>query len=282
MLAALIIVFREVLEASLIVGIVLAATKTLTRRHLWIAGGIAVGVVGAVVVAIFADLISTAVSGMGQEIFNTSILFIAVVMLGWHNVWMTRHGREIAKHLNNVGAAVTAGSRSMYVLALVVALAVLREGAEVVLFLYGIAVTQAGQYVEMFTGGVLGLAVGIAFGYMVYRGLLRISSRYLFKITGWLIALLAAGMAAQGAAFLVQADVLPVLIEQVWDSSKILSQSSLFGRMLQALIGYADRPSGIQVLFYVVTLLIIVGLSAGVRNLPTGVEIKRWLSRESE
>jgi high-affinity iron transporter len=282
MLAALIVVFREVLEASLIVGIVLAATKTLARRHRWVGGGIGAGVAGAVVVAIFADLISVAVSGMGQEIFNASILFLAVVMLGWHNVWMARHGRELAKHVNEVGAAVTAGNRPMYALALVVAIAVLREGAEVVLFLYGIALTQAGQYAEMFTGGLLGLAVGAAFGYMVYRGLLRISSRHLFRVTGWMIALLAAGMAAQGAAFLVQADLLPVLIEQVWDSSAILSQKSLFGRTLQTLIGYADRPSGIQVLFYVLTLLTITLLSVGVRNLPTGMEIKKWLSRRGE
>lgn len=260
MLATAIIVFREVLEAALIISIVLAATRGLARRGFWVTVGIGAGLAGAGLVAGFAGVIASAAAGAGQELFNASILFVAVGMLTWHNVWMGRHGRELAQHMNAVGQAVTAGTRPMYILAVVVGVAVLREGAEVVLFLYGIAVAQQGQAGLMFAGGVLGLLLGAGVGMMLYLGLLRMSSRHLFTVTSWLIALLAAGLAGQAAALLVQADLLPALGNAVWDSSHILPQASIVGRILQTLIGYADRPSGMQILFYGVTLCVIAVL----------------------
>jgi len=86
MLATAIIVFREVLEASLVVGIVLAASRGVPKRAAWVAGGVATGVLGAAIVAACADLIAAAVNGIGQELFNAAILFTAVAMLGWHNI----------------------------------------------------------------------------------------------------------------------------------------------------------------------------------------------------
>ncbi|HKI82084.1 MAG TPA: FTR1 family protein, partial [Pseudodesulfovibrio sp.] len=94
MLPTAIIVFREVLEASLIISIVLAATKGVDKRGLWVGIGVALGILGAGVTAAFADTIANAVAGVGQELFNAAILFAAVFMLGWHNIWMQRHGRE--------------------------------------------------------------------------------------------------------------------------------------------------------------------------------------------
>lgn len=254
MLSTAIIVFREVLEAALIVGIVLAASEGLARRGWWIGSGIAAGLGGALIVALFAGVIASAVFGMGQELFNASILIIAVIMLGWHNIWMGRHGRELAKEMNAVGRDVVAGNRPMYMLVAVVGLAVLREGSEVVLFLYGIAAAQQEQAGLMLTGGMLGLVLGAGMGLLLYLGMLRIPSRYLFSATSWLITLLAAGMASQAAGFLAQADMLPTLVPALWDTSSLLPQNSLLGKLLQTLVGYTDRPMGIQVLIYVVTL----------------------------
>jgi high-affinity iron transporter len=125
----------------------------------------------------------------------------------------------------------------------------------VVLFLYGVAVAQQDSSGLMFAGGLLGLLSGAVVGLLIYRGLLRVSGKHLFPVTTWLITLLAAGLAAQAAGFLTQADVLPPLVPTMWDSSGILAQHSILGRMLQTLIGYVDRPSGIQVLFYATTVI---------------------------
>jgi len=254
MLGALIIVFREVLEAGLIVGIVLAATQGVVGRARWIAIGIGGGLAGAAIVAAFAGVISEAFQGSGQELFNAAVLAIAVVMLMWHNAWMARHGREIAAEMRNIGTAVSEGARPLTALAVVVGLAVLREGSEVVLFLYGI-VASGTSMGSVFIGGLLGIACGAAFSALTYFGLLAIPQRYIFAVTTWLIALLAAGMAAQAVQFLNNGGVLTAFDYTMWDTSSVLSEGSILGRLLHTLIGYTERPTGMQLIVYVCTLL---------------------------
>lgn len=278
MLASAIIVFREVLEASLIVGIVMAAARGVAGRGLWVAAGIAGGLVGAGLVALFAEKIADLASGMGQEIFNAAILFAAVLMLGWHNVWMGRHGQELAADAKTLGSAVAAGDRPLYALATVIGLAVLREGAEVVLFLYGIAASDGGGPLPMLGGGAIGVLAGSVAGAALYLGLLRIPMRHLFAVTSALILLLAAGMAASAAAFLVQADLLPTLGDAVWDSSAIIDDQSIAGKALHALLGYVARPAGVQLLFFAATVLVIGGLMRAVRLSPAGAPSARRAS----
>jgi high-affinity iron transporter len=260
MLATAIIVFREVLEASLVIGIVLAASRGVPRRGLWVGAGVAAGIIGAALVAAGADAIAAAVNGIGQEVFNATILFTAVAMLGWHNIWMNRHGRELASAAVTLGRAVAGGSRPLYALALVCGIAVLREGSEIVLFLYGIAIASGAGGLAMLAGGVLGLMGGVAVGSLIYFGLLAIPLKRLFTVTSWLILLLAAGMASQGAAFLMQANLLPALGNDLWNTSWLLSENSMLGLLLHVLIGYSAEPAGIQVVFYLATLAIIGGL----------------------
>jgi high-affinity iron transporter len=260
MLAALIIVFREVFEAGLIIGIVLAVTRSVSGRNQWIGGGVAAGVLAACVVAAFAGAISHLFAGMGQEVFNAAILCIAVVMLTWHNVWMARHGSELAGELRAAGQAVVEGRKSLLALAVVVGVAVLREGSEVVLFLYGVLAASEDSSWSVALGGFLGLALGAAVCLLTYFGLLRIPTRALFTTTTVLIALLAAGMAAQAAAFLERANWLTALDNVVWDSGWLLSDSSLAGRALHVLIGYTDQPTAMQLLVYVAILLITFAL----------------------
>lgn len=254
MLASLLIVFREVLEAGLVVGIVLAATEGIAGRGRFIAGGVASGVAGAAVLAGFAGVLAASLSGNGQEIFNASVLILAVLMLAWHTLWMASHGRALAREIKQVGASVAAGQSSLFAMAVVVAVAVLREGAEVVLFLYGIAAsTQTGPG-PLLAGGALGVGLGAAMAWLIYRGLLSIPVKRLFDVTGALIALLAAGMAGQAAAILAGADLIPAWGYQLWDTSWLLSDGSLLGRALHALVGYTDRPMGVQLAAYLATL----------------------------
>jgi high-affinity iron transporter len=267
MLGALIIVFREVIEAGLIVGIVMAATRGVPTRGRWIGFGILGGLVGAAVVAIFAGAISQAFEGAGQELFNASVLGIAVVMLMWHNAWMARHGREIAEEMRTIGTAVSEGAKPLTALAVVVGLAVLREGSEVVLFLYGIFASGTSGS-ALLTGGLLGVAAGAAFTALTYYGLLAIPNRYIFSVTSWLIALLAAGMAAQSVQFLNNAGVVVVFDRTVWDTSWLLSDGSLFGKLLHTLIGYTERPTEIQLMTYIATLVAMFLLMRLARPAP--------------
>ena len=257
MLGALIIVFREAIEAGLIVGIVLAVTRGVSGARGVVAGAVAAGAIGALIVAAFADRLSRAFAGSGQELFNAAVLALAVGMLAWHNIWMAKHGREMARELSDVGKAVARGDRTLMALAAVVGLAVLREGAEVALFLYGVLASGESAW-DVFAGGVAGLALGAVTSVATFYGLVTIPPRHLFAVTTTLITLLAAGLAAQCVAFLQQAGVVTSLADTMWDTSWLLSDKSLFGRVLHTLIGYADQPSQLQVVVYLVTLGAII------------------------
>jgi high-affinity iron transporter len=259
-LAALIIVFREVFEAGLIIGIVLAVTGSVPHRNRWIVGGVLAGALAACLVAAFAGALSQLFAGMGQELFNAAILSVAVMMLTWHNVWMARHGREIAGEMRAVGQAVADGTKSLLALAVVVGVAVLREGSEVALFLYGIIASDGGSALSLAIGGIIGLALGAAVCLLTYFGLMRIPPRKLFATTTVLITLLAAGMAAQAVAFLESANWLTSLDTVVWDSGWLLSDKSIAGRAMHTLIGYTDQPTQMQLLVYVAVLLATIAL----------------------
>jgi high-affinity iron transporter len=260
LLAALIIVFREVFEAGLIVGIVLAVTGSVPHRNRWIGGGVLAGALAACIVAAFTGALSQLFAGMGQELFNAAILGIAVLMLTWHNVWMAHHGREIAGEMRAAGQAVTDGTKSLLALAVVVGVAVLREGSEVALFLYGVAASDGGSAASLAIGGIIGLALGAAVCLLTYFGLMRIPQRALFATTTVLITLLAAGMAAQAVAFLERANWLTPLDTVVWDSAWLLSEASIAGRTMHTLVGYTDQPTQMQLLVYVAVLIVTVML----------------------
>jgi len=269
-LAALIIVFREVFEAGLIIGIVLAVTGSVPHRNRWIVGGVLAGALAACVVAAFAGALSQLFAGMGQELFNAAILSVAVMMLTWHNVWMARHGREIAGEMRAVGQAVAEGTKSLLALAVVVGVAVLREGSEVALFLYGIIASEGGSALSLAIGGIIGLALGAAVCLLTYFGLMRIPPRKLFATTTVLITLLAAGMAAQAVAFLERANWLTRLDTVVWDSAWLISDTSIAGRALHTLIGYTDQPTEMQLLVYVAVLLATIALMRLTGSQPSG------------
>jgi high-affinity iron transporter len=195
------------------------------------------------------------------------VLGVAVIMLMWHNAWMARHGREIADQMRRVGSEVREGAKPLTALAIVVGLAVLREGSEVVLFLYGI-MAQGTSGSALVIGGLLGIAAGVAFTALTYFGLLAIPSRYIFSVTTWLIALLAAGMAAQAVHFLNNAGLLVALDNTVWDTSWLLSEGGILGRLLHVLIGYTERPTEMQLLVYIATLLVMFVLMRLARYSP--------------
>lgn len=255
MLGAALIVFRESLEAALLVGIIAAATSALPFARRWIGAGIAAGLAGAVLLALAMSRIAGAFEGMGQELLNASILAAAVAMLGWHAVWMARHGAQLSADARALGDRVRRGNAALSAAFIAVALAVLREGAETVLFMFGLLSGGDASAAGVAASGALGALGGAALGMLIYAGFRRVPLRTLFNVTGVLIVFLAASMAAQLARQLIQADLLPALVGTLWDTSKWLPMDSLFGTLLHALVGYDARPSAMQVLFYATVLL---------------------------
>lgn len=265
MLPTATIVFREILEIALVLTIVLAATNGLSGRAKLVLSGLGIGVLGSVIIAFFTDAISNAVHGVGQEIFNATIIFIAVGFLSWTVVWMRRFGREMGQSIQQVGRDVAQGKRPLYILVGVIAFATFREGTEIVLFTYGMTSSGAFALSSIVAGGVIGLVGGTLVGALLYFGLLKTARKHLFSVTSWMLIILTAGMAAKGTGYLVAADIVPALHPMVWDSSAFLSGHSLTGETLGVLLGYNPRPTGIELAVYAafVLLLSVFYLRAG-------------------
>ena len=259
MLASLLIVFREVLEAGLIVGIVFAATEGIAGRVRWIGGGIAAGALGAALLAMFAGALSNALSGQGQEYFNATVMLLAVGMLGWHHLWMADHGRELAMQLKQLGSEISAGRSSLAAMAMVVALAILREGAEVVLFLYGIVAASQEGPLALFLGGLSGLALGAAVSFVLF-------------IAAWWPSRPSGCFRSPAFCSRCWPPAWPARPPRPWPRSArsrpwatrygtplgCCVTTHLLGRALHVLTGYSDRPSGVQLLAYGLTLVTFV------------------------
>ena len=269
MFGAAIIVFRETLEAALLLGIIAAATRGVPGRERWLWGGVGLGLLGAVGVALFTESIGAMANGIGQELFNAIILSTAILMLGWHTIWASTHGAEMAANAKHLGRAVQHGEQNLSAVLVAVGLAVLREGSETVLFMYGYANSGEQGAHWMLLGGGMGLAAGAAAGYVLYTGLARIPLRWFFTVTNTLVLLLAAAMASQLARVLNQADLLPSLGSPLWDTAWLLTNDSPFGAVLHAMVGYDARPAGIQVVFYALTCItFIVGAKLAGKSKP--------------
>ncbi|EAW9117808.1 FTR1 family protein [Salmonella enterica subsp. enterica serovar Chandans] len=258
MIAVILIVFREVLEAGLIISVILAACKGYKINHLVIAGTTS-GIVFSGVLALFTNNIENALSGTGQEVFNAALLLTATAMLSWQIVWMSTKGKKFAEVSKNEVRNILSNDGKNYAIAVVVAIAVMREGSEVVLFMYSIIISTGTSMTAMLAGGIAGVISGISVTFLLYRGLIFIPLRVIFLFSNIILTFIAAGLASQGAGILSSIDVIPEIKDTVWDSSWLLSDNSWAGGLARAIFGYTSTPSGVQVIIWcLVTLLILI------------------------
>lgn len=259
-----VIVFRETLEAALFVGIIAAATRGLLGRGRYLTGGVLIGVAGALALAAGAERISALADGIGQDLTNAAILSLALAMLLWHCVWVSNQGAQTVAEARALGTSFEQGQRKPWALLVVIALSVLREGAEVILFVAGIA--KGSSQTSTMAGVIAGVLSGSAVGSLLYIGLSRVPVRRMFAVTNVLVQLLAASIASQLANALAQAGLFNQWGQALWDTSNWLSMDSPLGTVAHAIAGYEAQPTGLQVAFYALALLAMVSGTWWVRR----------------
>jgi len=257
MFAAALIVFRESLEAALFVGIVAAATRHLAGRLRWLSAGVGLGALGALLLAALAQQASEWFDGLGTDVINITVLSVALVLLLWHCIWVASSAREMADDARNFGLSVQQGDRKPWTLLAAVGLAVLREGAETVLFVGGALAGTERSTGDVVGSVLLGVGLGVAVGWIIYTGLARIPTRHLFTVTNVLIAILAGSIGSQLVKSLAQAGFIERWTAPLWDTSQWLAPDSALGTLLHALVGYDARPSGAQLASYSAVLALI-------------------------
>lgn len=264
-----IVVFRETLEVALVAALLLAATRGIAGRTGWFLAGLGAGAIGAGIVALFAEAITEAFAGSGQDLFNAAVLAVTVVMVAWTIAWMRQHGATLAAEARTTGEQIRSGQAPLYLLATTVAVAVLRDGSELVVFLSALRLSGQMTTPGIVGGFIAGGTAGTAIGALIYFGVLRAGIKSVFQIATILLALLGAGLAAQAAGFLIAAGWLPPLIDPIWDTSPVLPDESAIGQIAHALFGYISQPSAAQVAIYAAVLAAICWL--GMRTPPARV-----------
>jgi high-affinity iron transporter len=249
LLAALLITFREGLEAALIVGILLGTLRKIDRRgragHVWLGVGLAVLI--SVLLAWGFQRVGIELEGRGEEIFEAATMLLAVLILTWMIYWMRYQSHLLRSALErDVQRAVEADDHRG--LAAVAFVAVFREGVETALFLS--AATFASRGDAMLIGALVGIALAVVIGAGVYASTIHLSVRWFFNLTSVLLLLFAAGLLARGVHEFQEAGLLPSVVAEVWDINNILSEDSYVGALLKSLVGYNGNPSLEEVIAY--------------------------------
>jgi high-affinity iron transporter len=248
-ISAVIIILREVLEAALLVSLLLCSSLVtgIPRRGIII--GIVLGVIGAALVTWQFDLISESFEGVGQEVFNASLLGSMVLLLLAYSGYMVK---GVARQYPGISAPVV-------IACLVVAMAITREGVEVFVFTYGFNESPA-ELLSVLVGGAMGAGIGISLGVLIYYALINLPERLSVSVPQLLFALLAAGMSSQAVVYLAQGGVIDSRLP-VWDTSDWIPETSVTGQLLYVLLGYEATPAAPQLVLYGMTLLLFVAVA---------------------
>lgn len=269
MTSAVIIVLREVLEAVLIICMLLASSSALGLRFRWLPPALLAGLAGAFIYAVFLEDISQAFEGFGQEIVNAVLLLLITLLLLAHNILAMREFK--APQIARLPAL------SLLILSATIAMAIVREGSEIYLYVYSYGVV-AGDITSVLSGGAIGAGIGFSLGTFIYFGLRTLSARHCLLFSSFMALVIGAGMSSQAALFLAQADLLSAS-EPLWDTSALIAESSLPGELLQAVIGYEASPIATQVgMFTGALVLSLAAMGIGifsVRNLSSKPEAIR-------
>lgn len=249
MIAALLIAFREGLEAALIVGIVLSFLNKIGqsayRLYVWI--GVGAAVLASIVLAVAIQIVGAELEGAAEQIFEGTAMLLAVAVLTWMIFWMRYQSRTIKSSLEQEVQDVVRQERKWGLVA-VTFLAVFREGVETALFLSAAAFATDALSTLFGTAIGLGLAVGV--GYLIYASTVRLNMQRFFQVTSLLLLVFAAGLFAHGVHELQEAGIIPVIIEHVWNINPVLDENSTVGQILKTLVGYNGNPSLLEVVAY--------------------------------
>jgi high-affinity iron transporter len=259
--AAFIVALREGIEAALIVSILLAYLKQLGRQDraplIW--GGTAAAIVLSAVVGTVIFVVGAEFEGTAEQVFEGLVTLTAVSVLTWMIFWMRRQGARMRSELQEkVDVALTGGGIALAALAFT---AVLREGIETALFLFAAAqgtAVEAGGVGAQIVGAVLGLALAVVLGVLLYRGGIRMNLRTFFRVTGALLIVVAAGLFAYSVHELQEAGWLPFLTATAFDVSATLPDDSGLGAVLRGLVGFNADPTVLE-LFAWLGYLAVVG-----------------------
>ena len=268
----LFVVWRESVEALLVVGILYAwlkngdASARQSLPFLW--AGVGAGLLAAVGLGAALVGFSEFLSGDAADYFQTGMVLVACVLIVQMVLWMKRHGRTLKRDMERSLQTHTRDGNG-WGIAILVALAIAREGSETVIFLYGLGFGQSGH---VRSADVLAIALGLGLAFLTFYCLQLggrfFSWRHFFRVTEIMLLLLGAGLLQTGVDKLIDKEILPLGIAHVWNTSALLDDSSTVGSLVAALTGYRAHPSLTNLAVYVLYWVIVGWLARRASRVP--------------
>lgn len=258
MLKIAIVVFREFLEMAVLIGLFSSTARNIKDFRILLSAGIMLGAFGASLIAFFTETISASLDGMGDEFFDAIIILITVALIISTLVLMQSYSAKVRARINNISEAYESSSGAKILFIILIASTIFREGSELVLILHSVTTVGNHNSVDYVNGFLLGATLGVAVGASIYFGLFKFASKYIFTISNLLLTFIAAGLAAEAARILVSIGAISFLTDTAWDTSYIVGDDSISGKMLKILIGYSAKPSYIELTFYLLTISAIM------------------------
>ena len=255
-----VVIFRESLEIFLLLSIIFIATKPVKHSHFFITLGSLIGVLLSSLVAFFVRNLTEMIDGIGDEIFNSIVILITAFVISWTVVWMQGYTKRIKKDLGELSDKINSGSASKIMLTLVVATTILREGTEILLFIYSISSADNITFDHYALGLVIGAFGGFLAGFILYKGLISYAGKYIFKISTILLILISAGLASEAAGIMTSVGIIEIFNDQLWDTSWLIDNSTLTGKFVNIITGYDAKPNGMQLIFYFGTILLTLSM----------------------
>jgi len=253
--ATFVVTLREAFEAALLLGIVYSYLDRVGARaqYHWVTLGGVLGLIASVAAGLALSFLSGPLLDLGPDLVAAAVIFFAVGLLTWHSWWMRQHARSISGDVQRRLDEARASQR-LWIVGLVAFTGVFREGAETVLFLWGLMSQTTISGWSGVTGGVLGIAMAAVLGWAIFRGGRRLSLSRFFAATTVLLLLVAAGLFSTGIGKLIGLGFIPAG-DALWDSSGLLDDQSVVGGFLSGLVGYRARPTAPEVIGYAVYLI---------------------------
>ena len=269
--ATFVVTLREAFEAALLLGIVYAYLDRIGARtqYHWVTLGGGLGLLASLALGLGVGALSGPLLDLGPDLVAAGAMFLAVALITWHGWWMRQHARamggEVQRRIDDARA-----THRLWIVGMIAFTGVFREGAETVLFLWGLMSQTNVTGWSGTTGGVLGVLTAAALGWAIFRGGRRLSLSRFFLATSLLLLLVAAGLFSSGLGRLIGLGLLPDS-QPLWDSSKLLADNSTIGSFLTGLAGYRARPTVFEVAGYLAYLLAAGWLFFGPRrSMPIG------------
>ena len=251
------VIFREFLEIALLLSIIIASTYRIKSAGVYITMGSMLGVCGAFMMAFFTRAISDSLDGMGQEIFNAAILMMTSLLLIFTVCIMQSH-KSLVNNINNLAENIDKSLLYRIMLVGIVAGSIFREGAEIMLFLYSIISVNKIDVYNYLLSILIASFLGIAFGVLLYKGLMRFASKYIFKVSLVLFSMIAASLAAESLKILISCDIISSSTEPIFNFGSIVSEYSIVGLFLKILLGYNGAMTSVELCGYLSVILFIV------------------------